>query len=172
MFLANRIIKKDKGLWTEELREHTTYTESQLRSCAKDMCILIAGIEKCSLQTVRKKFSLSRYHQVATIKIEHWMTLKTESDKWMSQIRGNTWPRPARFLLTDCTIYKSNQHCLSVWRQGSAKKTRTTSYTQDWPISQRVSRPVWTRIWVFLASQRRWLSTKDISKMMWWNLVL
>ena len=70
MFLANRIIKKDQGIWTEELIANTTYTESSLRSCAKDMCILIAGIEKCSLQTVRKKFSLTRYNQVATIKIE------------------------------------------------------------------------------------------------------
>ena len=70
MFLANRIIKKDQGIWTEDLIANTTYTESSLRSCAKDMCILIAGIEKCSLQTVRKKFSLTRYNQVATIKIE------------------------------------------------------------------------------------------------------
>jgi len=70
MFLASRIIKKDQGIWTDELVANTTYTESSLRSCAKDMCILIAGIEKCSLQTVRKKFSLTRYNQVATIKIE------------------------------------------------------------------------------------------------------
>ena len=49
MFLANRIINKEKGYWTDELREHTTYTDAQLRCCAKDMCILIAGIEKCSL---------------------------------------------------------------------------------------------------------------------------
>jgi len=70
MFLASRIIKKDQGIWTDELFANTTYTESSLRSCAKDMCILIAGIEKCSLQTVRKKFSLTRYNQVATIKIE------------------------------------------------------------------------------------------------------
>ena len=33
------------------------------------MCILFTGIEKCSLQTVRKKFSLSRFCNVAMIKI-------------------------------------------------------------------------------------------------------
>ena len=33
------------------------------------MCILFTGIEKCQLQTVRKKFSLQRFRQVALIKI-------------------------------------------------------------------------------------------------------
>jgi len=36
------------------------------------MCILFTGIEKCSLQTVRKKFSLARYSKVALIRISHW----------------------------------------------------------------------------------------------------
>lgn len=140
MFLANRIIKKDRGIWTEELVEHSTYTESQLRCCAKDMCILIAGIEKCSLQTVRKKFSLTRYNQVATIKIEHWMALKTVSDQWMTQIRETHGWMPC--LLSLIVPYtRQAVRCLPNWRRRNAMKPRTTPsllFKQDWPISWRV----------------------------------
>ena len=47
---------------------YTKYTTQQLQSCFKDMCILFTGIEKCSLQTVRKKYMLDRFLKVALIK--------------------------------------------------------------------------------------------------------
>lgn len=43
--------------WTEQLSLHSGYNETSLRACAKDMCILLQGIERCSLQAVKKKFS-------------------------------------------------------------------------------------------------------------------
>lgn len=71
IFLALKIIYRGEGEWSQEMQTHTGYTEPQLRACAKDMCILLAGIERCSLQAVRKKFTLPRYDQVALIRIEH-----------------------------------------------------------------------------------------------------
>ena len=80
MFLALKIIPKfdesqDPAIklpaWDEKLMKHTGYNESQLRPCAKDLCILLQGIEKCSLQAVRKKFSNSVYNEVALIRLEH-----------------------------------------------------------------------------------------------------
>ena len=49
LYLARKILMRQDGHWTAELQKHTGYTEEQLRSCAKDMCILITCIEKCSL---------------------------------------------------------------------------------------------------------------------------
>lgn len=80
LFLALKIIPKfdenDPSIklpaWDEKMLKHTGYTESQLRPCAKDLCILLQGIEKCSLQAVRKKFSNSAYNEVALIRLENW----------------------------------------------------------------------------------------------------
>ena len=71
IYLALKIIYRGDGEWTPALTNHSGYSEHQLRACAKDMCILLAGIEKCSLQAVRKKFTLQRFMEVALIRIEH-----------------------------------------------------------------------------------------------------
>jgi len=53
LFLAHKIIPRldDRGLklgaWDERLHQYTTYSESQLRPCAKDLCVLLQGIERC-----------------------------------------------------------------------------------------------------------------------------
>ena len=70
LFLSIKLFYRDMGKWTPELHAYTGYSETDLRPCFKDMCILFMGIEKCSLQTVRKKFSLLRYGKVALIKVE------------------------------------------------------------------------------------------------------
>ena len=69
LFLAMRVIYRGDGEWTEELAKATKYELSALHPCFKDMCVLFTGIEHCSLQTVRKKFSLGRHLKVAQIKI-------------------------------------------------------------------------------------------------------
>jgi hypothetical protein len=79
LFLALKIIPRfdinntDIKLpaWDESLMKHSGYSESILRPCAKDLCILLQGIEKCSLQAVRKKFSNPNYNEVALIRLEH-----------------------------------------------------------------------------------------------------
>ena len=40
---------RGEAAWSETLTEHSGYNESSLKACAKDMCILLQGIEKCSL---------------------------------------------------------------------------------------------------------------------------
>ena len=69
VYLAMKILKRENP-WNHDLKEETQYTEQQIRPCAKDLCILLQGIEKCSLQAVRKKFSLSKYSEVAKIKLD------------------------------------------------------------------------------------------------------
>lgn len=70
VYLSQKIILGLDACWTPALKHHTGYSEIDLRSCAKDMCILLGGIEKCTLQSVRKKFSLQRFMEVALIKLE------------------------------------------------------------------------------------------------------
>lgn len=70
IYLARKITNRSDAEWTRDLFECTGYSEADLRSCAKDMCILLGGIEKCTLQAVRKKFSLQRFMEVALVKIE------------------------------------------------------------------------------------------------------
>lgn len=57
--------------WEPKMQDHTGYQENDLRPCAKDLCILLQGIEKCSLQAVRKKFSHPNFNEVALIRLEH-----------------------------------------------------------------------------------------------------
>lgn len=57
--------------WNDMIAKLSGYTESNLRPCAKDMCILLQGIERCSLQAVKKKFSQAQYDEVALIRLEN-----------------------------------------------------------------------------------------------------
>lgn len=70
IYLAQKIVLRHQACWSDALVAETSYSEQQLRACAKDMCILLGGIEKCTLQAVRKKFSLQRFMEVALIKLE------------------------------------------------------------------------------------------------------
>jgi len=69
VYLAHMILQRPQH-WTETLTQHSGYNQGSLRDCAKDMCMLLKGIEKCSLQAVRKKFSLPKFNEVAKIRIE------------------------------------------------------------------------------------------------------
>jgi cyclin B len=64
LFLANKIMKVSPA-WSQKLQEETSYQESQIKSCAKEMCTQLQAAEKASLQAVRKKFSQSQFHRVA-----------------------------------------------------------------------------------------------------------
>lgn len=71
LFLAQKIMHREEPAWNETMTQHSGYNESQLKPCAKDLCVLLQGIEKCSLQAVRKKYSLPKYNEVALISIEN-----------------------------------------------------------------------------------------------------
>ena len=40
-----------------------------MRPCAKDLCTLLQHAERYSLEAIKKKFSLSKYMEVAKIKL-------------------------------------------------------------------------------------------------------
>ena len=48
VYVAFHVLKK-KITWSTHLAEHTRYTESQIRGCSKDLCILFHGINKINL---------------------------------------------------------------------------------------------------------------------------
>jgi cyclin B len=68
IYLTLKIGRRDI-VWPAVLIEHSRYKDIALRQCAKDLCILLQGVEKCTLQAVRKKFSLPKYGEVAKIQI-------------------------------------------------------------------------------------------------------
>jgi hypothetical protein len=72
IYLATKITKRaSSSLWVGPLLKETKYTENEIRHCAKDLCLLLQGIERCSLKAVRKKFSLPKFYEVANIKYEN-----------------------------------------------------------------------------------------------------
>ena len=68
IYLVNKIKKKEA--WNDVLTRNTKYNESQIRQCAKDLCLLLQNIEKTNLQAVIKKFSSPKYFEVSKIKLE------------------------------------------------------------------------------------------------------
>ena len=69
VYVAFHVLKK-KIDWSMCLEEPSRYSESQIRACAKDLCILFHGINKINLQAVKKKFSSSKYFKVGMITLE------------------------------------------------------------------------------------------------------
>lgn len=68
LFLASKIDQKSQP-WSLELTADTHYSEAELKSCAKDLCILAQGAEKSSLQAVRRKFMLPKYLEVSRVSV-------------------------------------------------------------------------------------------------------
>ena len=69
LYVAMRILKSQVD-WEEQLYRFANLHEIELRPCAKDLCVLLQGIDKISLQAVKKKFSMVKFSEVAKIKLE------------------------------------------------------------------------------------------------------
>ena len=69
VYLVNKLRKRDA--WNDVMVRNTRYQESQIRQCAKDLCLLMQNIEKSNLQAIRKKFSGPKFFEVAKIKLEN-----------------------------------------------------------------------------------------------------
>ena len=65
LYITLKITKKGE---VEKICSLTEYSEERLRDCAKDICLILDNVEKANLQAVRKKFSLSKFLEVAKIK--------------------------------------------------------------------------------------------------------
>jgi len=68
IYLINKINKKEG--WPSSMAKQTKYAETQLRPCAKDLCMLLQNVGKSSLQAVRRKFSSSKYTQASKIQLD------------------------------------------------------------------------------------------------------
>ena len=65
VYITLRITKKEN---IDKISQLTNYSEDTLRDCAKDICLILDNVEKASLQAVKKKFSLTKFLEVAKIK--------------------------------------------------------------------------------------------------------
>jgi cyclin B len=66
VLLANKIMRVSEP-WPQTLTRHTRHPEADLKACAKEMCALLQGAEKSSLQALRKKFSSEKLGSVAKL---------------------------------------------------------------------------------------------------------
>ena len=69
LFLGMKILKYEFS-WSKDIQPHLEYSETSVRPCAKELCLLLQNAEKTSLQAVRKKFITPKFSEVAKIKIE------------------------------------------------------------------------------------------------------
>lgn len=68
LYLSQKIVKRSDP-WCKTLVLASTFKESHIRPCAKDLCILLQGVEKCLLKAVQKKFSLTKFLEVGKIRL-------------------------------------------------------------------------------------------------------
>ena len=69
LYLSNKILKKNQA-WNETLEKNSTYTENELRICAKDLFVLLQNAEKNSLQAIKRKYSDPKFLSVSRIQLE------------------------------------------------------------------------------------------------------
>jgi len=68
IYLVNKIHKREG--WADLMIKHGKYSETQIRPCAKDLCILLQNASKSNLQAVKRKFSSTKYLEVAKIQLD------------------------------------------------------------------------------------------------------
>lgn len=66
IYLTNKLLRSGRTAWTESMLTATKIAEPALKECAKELCVLFDQAEHGSLQAVRKKFSLPKYHKVSS----------------------------------------------------------------------------------------------------------
>lgn len=65
IYLVNKLEKREG--WPEIMAKHTKYKEAQLRASARDLCLLLQNAGKSNLQAIKRKFSSSKFCEVAKI---------------------------------------------------------------------------------------------------------
>lgn len=68
IYLVNKLNKREA--WSEAMIRNTKYQESQVRTCAKELCFLLQNAPKASLQAVRRKFASSKFMEVSKIQLD------------------------------------------------------------------------------------------------------
>lgn len=68
IFLTNKIFKC--GDWTNDLLTMSKLEEKEVKKCAKELYLVMLKADKCSLDAIKRKFSMEKYHEVSKYKIE------------------------------------------------------------------------------------------------------
>lgn len=75
VFVASKLLHKERicvndtlDLDIEKLYELSGYKEGEIKECAKEVCMLYDFLEKTNLHAIRKKYSLSKFREVAKLK--------------------------------------------------------------------------------------------------------
>lgn len=71
VLLSNKLQRREPQ-WSPACQRQTRLTAHMLRACMRDMCGLLEGADRSSLQAVRKKFSQQKYHCVAKLNVHDW----------------------------------------------------------------------------------------------------
>jgi cyclin B len=66
MYVAQKVLK----FCARNLSEQTTCSDSEIRTCAKDLMIMLKKAESFSLQAVRKKFSHEKYFEASKVPVK------------------------------------------------------------------------------------------------------
>ncbi len=69
LYIAKKVLKRQQP-WSSLMTEQTSYTEKQIRDCAKEICIVLnSAHEKQEYSSLYKKFSMAKYLEVAKINV-------------------------------------------------------------------------------------------------------
>ncbi|OMJ68918.1 hypothetical protein SteCoe_33501 [Stentor coeruleus] len=66
VYLTQKILKNP----SKSLKSSTTSTDLEIRTCAKDILVLLQKAETCTLQAAKKKYSQPKYYEVAKLQIK------------------------------------------------------------------------------------------------------
>jgi len=65
-----RAMTQRTPLWTSTLQHYSTYSEQTVRECAQEINELLKKSQKSSLKSIRKKYSLPKFGQVAELPLK------------------------------------------------------------------------------------------------------
>lgn len=60
IYLTSKLFKKEKP-WDCKLEIETSYKESEIKSCAKDMCLILEHAGKNNLTAVKRKYASKNF---------------------------------------------------------------------------------------------------------------
>jgi len=69
LYLSLKMLKKQHP-WNQELEKHTHFSEQEVRTCAREHFRNLQEAQGSSLQAVRKKYSQSKFSEVAKIQLD------------------------------------------------------------------------------------------------------
>lgn len=71
MYLVNKLKKKQEA-WEDKMIAATGYEEDELKACAKELLHLLEGLPTHNYaKNLRRKFSLTAYHEVSKQKYDY-----------------------------------------------------------------------------------------------------